>query len=178
MEKNKKSVDAESDEFLAKIEEARDEVYGLLLKLTRHNEADAQDLTQDTLLRAMQNRDKFDNKPNIKPWILTIARNLFTNKYRRRQLEAKVGGEMKTDDLKGFDDMDHVDPILKKNIDQVIGLLSPERQAVIRLRMQNKSYKEISAELNIPLGTVMSQLFRATKDLRKLLSDDEDIRDI
>ncbi len=160
-----------------------DMLYAVALKLTR-NPADAEDLTQDTIVKALRFHDKFQKGSYIKAWLLTILRNTFINDYRRRVRRpaqvALTGAEPApetTPDPKVLyqprgrryeDVLELLDDKVRRAIDEL-----PEdfRDAVIMADIEDKSYKEIAEIVKRPIGTVMSRLFRGRKLLREKLGD-------
>ncbi|MBP9003559.1 MAG: sigma-70 family RNA polymerase sigma factor [Candidatus Hydrogenedentes bacterium] len=158
-------------------------LYAVALRLTR-NPADAEDLTQNTFVKALRFHDKFKEGTYIKAWLLTILRNTFINEYRRktrRPAEVELSGFEAAPEA--FPDPDvfieprenHVDDLLELLDDPVrnaLESLPPDfRNAVIMADLQDMSYKEIADIMGCPLGTVMSRLFRGRKLLRDALAD-------
>jgi RNA polymerase sigma-70 factor (ECF subfamily) len=131
-----------------------------------HNVAWADDLVQDTLERALRRRWLFRLNSNLSAWLFTILYRLYLNDAARHRIvpladddripEQAVGGDMG----------------LQLDMQRALAQLSPEHRAVIVLvGLEQLSYKETAAVLNMPLGTVMSRLTRARERLRALLSD-------
>jgi RNA polymerase sigma-70 factor (ECF subfamily) len=158
-------------------------LYAVALKLTR-NAADAEDLTQNTILKALRFHDKFQQGSYIKAWLLTILRNTFINDYRRkvrRPAQVPLTGTEPAPDS-APDPHVNYEPrgrnyadVLELLDDQVRHAIEelPEdfRQAVIMADIEDKSYKEIAELMHRPIGTVMSRLFRGRKLLREKLGD-------
>lgn len=144
------------------------------LKLTLNRE-EAEDLVQDTTLKALNNEDKFVADANFKGWILTIMRNIFINKYRKASRENTV--------IDSSEDMYHL------NLSQDSGIGTPETKYAMReianilagfppdfrkpfaMHVAGYKYEEISNRLNMPLGTVKSRIFFTRKRLREILKD-------
>jgi RNA polymerase sigma-70 factor (ECF subfamily) len=160
-----------------------DMLYAVALKLTR-NPADAEDLTQDTIVKALRFHDKFQHGSYIKAWLLTILRNTFINDYRRRVRRpsqvALTGAEPAPEP--GPDPAVQYQPrgqryqdvleLLDDNVRRAIDELPEDfRDAVIMADIEDKSYKEIAEIMGRPIGTVMSRLFRGRKLLREKLGD-------
>ncbi|MDD5626587.1 MAG: sigma-70 family RNA polymerase sigma factor [Patescibacteria group bacterium] len=148
-------------------------IYQNALRMAR-NEMDAEDLTQETLLRAWQFFDKFKKGTNMKAWLSKILQNLFINSYREQGREpekvdidkAEREGELineKTPEDEVLYDMfyDEVSSVIKA---------LPEycREAII-LSLYGHTYKETAEILKCPVGTVMSRLHRGRQLLRDLL---------
>ncbi len=175
------TVAVRSKEFEDSVLEHIDMLYGVALRLTR-NPADAEDLTQNTFVKALRFHDKFKAGTYIKAWLLTIMRNTFINEYRRkarRPSEVELSGieaapETLPDPDVFFDPqagrrndlLELVDDPVRKAIEEL-----PEdfREAVIMADLEDMSYKEIADVMNCPLGTVMSRLYRGRKLLRTAL---------
>ena len=156
-------------------------LYSVALRLTR-NPADAQDLTQNTLVKALRFHHRFKDGTYIKAWLLTILRNTFINEYRRRSRRpdfveltgSEVAADTAPDSGVAFEpDKDSSSDLLELVDDKVKEAIEalPEdfRLAVIMADLQDKSYKEIAEAVGCPLGTVMSRLYRGRKLLREQL---------
>jgi RNA polymerase sigma-70 factor (ECF subfamily) len=160
-----------------------DMLYAVAMKLTR-NVTDAQDLTQNTVLKAFRFHSKFKKGTYIKAWLLTILRNTFINDYRRKvrfPLFVELSGyEQSPDpspdptvryDPKGTTYSDVIELLDDSVIAAIESLPDDFRLAVIMADIEDKSYKEIGEAMQCPLGTVMSRLYRGRKLLRKQLGD-------
>ena len=161
-----------------------DALYGAAYRLTR-NPRDAEDLVQDSLLRAYRFWDSFQQDSNCKAWLLRIVTNTFINEYQRRKrsreiLDAASAEQEATDGvLVHADARDKLSPermLVDRSVsDDVQRALEqlPEdfRTAVILCDMQGLSYKEIAEIMECPVGTVMSRLFRGRKLLATALRD-------
>lgn len=177
---NKKTRPREFDELVL---EHMDMLYAVALRLTR-NPADAQDLTQNTILKALRFHDKFKQGTYIKAWLLTIMRNTFINEYRRKVRRPSFVELSGTEPAKetapdpevqydpGGRDYPHIIELLDDRVKNAIEELPEDfRMAVIMADVEDKSYKEIAEAMGCPLGTVMSRLFRGRKLLREKLGD-------
>ncbi len=158
-------------------------LYAVALRLTR-NPADAEDLTQNTFVKALRFHDKFKEGTYIKAWLLTILRNTFINEYRRRTrrpAEVELSGTESAPETTPDPDVffeprqDHKEDLLELVDDPVrkaIEALPDDfRNAVIMADLEDMSYKEIADVMHCPLGTVMSRLYRGRKLLRDALED-------
>ncbi|NIA31687.1 MAG: sigma-70 family RNA polymerase sigma factor [Actinobacteria bacterium] len=157
-----------------------DSLYSTALRLTRNTE-EAEDLVQDTYLRAYRFFDKFQLGTNFKAWIFKILTNTFINKYRKMvrtpqqvQLE-KVEFGLENENLgdasewSGFDEANYAE-LFDDDIKSALSQLSEEFRMVILLAdVESFSYKEIAEIIERPIGTVMSRLFRGRKMLQKVL---------
>ena len=154
-----------------------DSVYRSALYMAE-NESDAQDLVQDTYLRAYRFFDKFEEGTNCKAWLLKILRNTFINTIRRgnRQLKVIHLAEMEDHGLELSSDINTEDGIFGDLFDDEIVAAMNElpleyRTAVLLADIEMLPYKEISDIIGCPIGTVMSRLHRGRKLLRKSLGD-------
>lgn len=175
---------ARSAEFEELVLQHLDMLYAVALRLTR-NPTDAQDLTQNTVVKALRFHDKFQEGTYIKAWLLTILRNTFINEYRRKvrrptfvELSGTEPAEETAPDpeVGGYDpaqvDSEDLMELLNDEVkNAVVSLPDDFRQAVIMADMEDMSYKEIAEAMNCPLGTVMSRLYRGRKLLRERLYD-------
>ena len=171
----------ERSEFEALTLEHMDALYGAALRLTR-SPKDAEDLVQDTFLKAFRFFDSFEKGTNIKAWLFKIQTNTFINKYRRKVKEREVA-EAPAEDivLDRFVSAEQVRALQDPEGDFFGQLLSDEvvealeqvpvdfRMVVILADIQGFSYKEIAEIVGCPVGTVMSRLFRGRRILQKHL---------
>lgn len=160
-----------------------DALFGAALRMTRDSTA-AEDLVQETLLRAYKFWHKFEQGTNVKAWLFRIQTNIFINRYRKRQTEQKVLDDRQVDDLLdryAVEERTYLPPetreaFLKQVVgDEVMAALEQLpfefRIAVVLADMHDLSYKEIAEVLDCPVGTVMSRLHRARKLLQAQLYD-------
>lgn len=160
-----------------------DPLYSAALRLTK-NERDAEDLVQDTCMRAYRFFDKFERGTNIKAWLFKILTNTFINRYRRKVKERSVveGSEREAvherfvsrdaTDFAANPEQYFFDRLLSDDVLRAIDALPIDfRLVVILADLQEFSYKEIAEILECPVGTVMSRLFRGRKLLQKTLRD-------
>jgi RNA polymerase sigma-70 factor (ECF subfamily) len=158
-------------------------LYSSALRMTR-NPADAEDLVQETVLRAYRGFAGFQEGTNLKAWLYRILTNSFINVYRKKQREpATVEGPDDLDEWYLFDRLGshNVEPsaeseVLEQLPDEDVqraleALPEGFRMAVLLADVQGFSYKEIAEMLDIPIGTVMSRLHRGRKALEKALWD-------
>ena len=159
-------------------EEHREALYRGAMALT-HNDADAEDLVQETLLRAYRFFHRFERGTNFKAWAMTILRNSFISGYRRKKRQPAIV-QLETLELMSTGQSRKSVPesllvnngdrrlMLADSVDRALRRLSPEYRRVILLAdLARMKYKEIADVLNIPAGTVMSRLFRARRLLRE-----------
>src|ERR671930_174916 len=160
-----------------------DPLFSAALRLTK-NDRDAEDLVQDTFLRAYRFFDKFERGTNMKAWLFKILTNTFINRYRRKVKERSIveGAEREAvherfvsrdaTDFAANPEQYFFDRLLSDDVLRAIDALPIDfRLVVILADLQEFSYKEIAEILGCPVGTVMSRLFRGRKLLQKTLRD-------
>jgi RNA polymerase sigma-70 factor (ECF subfamily) len=163
--------------------EHMDSLYAGALRMTR-NPADAEDLVQETYLRAYRGFGGFEEGTNLKAWLFRILTNTFINRYRQQK---RRPDETDLDDVEDFylyRRLGGIDEarISKSAEDTLLELFTddevkealeslPEgfRMAVLLADVEGFAYKEIAEILDIPIGTVMSRLHRGRKALQKRL---------
>jgi RNA polymerase sigma-70 factor, ECF subfamily len=154
-----------------------DGLYSYAMVLTR-NHADAEDLVQETYVRAMPAMKRLRSESNVKGWLFKILRNAWLNHLRKRRTAREIAwadvedGSAK-DIAEPSKDSYHalVSMIEKKQVQTAIQALSVEFREIILLReFEELSYDQIASLLNCPIGTVMSRLARARSKLRVLLT--------
>jgi RNA polymerase sigma-70 factor (ECF subfamily) len=154
-----------------------DSLYGAAMRLTR-NPADAEDLVQETYLKAFRFAGQFRQGTNLKAWLHTILHNTFLNARRRAGRDpVTVDGEAV--EKTGASDRQSPTPeqlMLRETLDAdlqaaVDGLPEAFRQAVWLRDVEEFSYKEIAEILEIPIGTVMSRIHRGRKALEQQLHE-------
>lgn len=157
-------------------------LYAVALRLTR-DPIEAQDLTQNTVVKALRFHYKFREGTYIKAWLLTILRNTFINEYRRkvrRPTFVELTGSERSPDI-GPDpnvayeprqgDSNDLLELLDDEVREAVQSLPEDfRTAVIMADLGDRSYKEIADVMGCPLGTVMSRLHRGRKLLREQLA--------
>ena len=193
-----------------------DSLYNTAFRMTR-NAQDAEDLVQETYLKAYRYYDKFEEGTNLKAWLFKILKNTFINNYRKRQqsppqsdfsdiedaFESQVGEELSAQ-VKGPEE-EFFDSVLTEAAQEAIHGAEPDGETLKRLAesgellqdtvldenlkkalddldltyklpviladLEGFSYKEIAEILEVPLGTVMSRLYRGRKTLEKRMKE-------
>jgi len=174
---NKKNMTEFETEALQHI----DGLYATAMRMTR-NASDAEDLVQDTYVKAYRFFDKFERGTNMKAWLYRILTNTFINKYRRKikekELAEKPAEEVISDRFVSVETLKAVrdpegsffDALMSDEIVEALDKVPVDfRMAVILADVQGFAYKEISDILGCPIGTVMSRLFRGRKILQQHL---------
>jgi len=176
---------ADQARFADQAMEHMDSLYAGALRMTR-NPADAEDLVQETYLKAYRGFGGFEEGTNLKAWLYRILTNTYINRYRQQQ---RRPDETDLDDVEDFYLYRRLGGVEQSKLsqsaedqlfevftdDEVKAALEslPEsfRMAVLLADVEGFAYKEIAGILDIPIGTVMSRLHRGRKALQKALYD-------
>jgi RNA polymerase sigma-70 factor (ECF subfamily) len=157
----------------------RSELYGLALRYT-HNERDAEDLVQETLLKAFVAWKSFVPRGSCRSWCYRILTNTFITGYRRRTTELKAA-QLESEELRCLTsaasrraaENPELNVVREQFGDEVLAAmdeLSGEFREVLELHyLQGRSYRDIARITRSPMGTVMSRLHRARRSLRSRL---------
>lgn len=141
--------------------------------LTRDNEV-AKDLLQETMYRALANKDKYNVGTNIKAWLYTIMRNIFINNYRRRAKQNTIFNSTPNDFLLDYNQVtvsNVAESALKlKDIQAAIHHLPHIFRNPFMLYFEGYKYHEIAEMLKEPLGTIKSRIHFARKLLKEQLT--------
>jgi len=152
----------------------QDKLLFYALSLTSDHEK-AQDLLQETFLKALINHDKYTHDTNLKAWVYTIMKNTFINDYRKSEkMKYKFDWANKDFHLSIQNDKSYPSPESSydsKEIMKSIKALESEYRIPFEMFLDGYKYKEIAEILLIPLGTVKSRIFFARKKLEKTLKD-------
>jgi RNA polymerase sigma-70 factor, ECF subfamily len=144
------------------------------LSLTSDRDS-AQDLVQDTFLKAITNREKFAEYTNLKAWVFTIMKNTFINNYRHSvKNNTLMDNTRDLYFLNLYHDKGYVSPestYSEAEIEKVIDSLSDEFRIPFRMHINGFKYQEISDELDLKIGTVKSRIFFTRRKLMALLKD-------
>lgn len=156
-------------------------LYAAAVRMTR-NERDAEDMVQDTLLRAYRFFDTFEAGTNCKAWMFRILTNVFCNRYREREREHEILNEAESSDANveqflagsaatGRDtESALLGRMISADVERALASVPQDfRMAVILADLEDFSYKEIAEIMDCPAGTVMSRLYRGRKILQGLL---------
>ena len=161
-----------------------DALYRTGLRMTR-SEAEAEDLVQETYIRAFRFRHQFTPGTNLKAWLFRILTNTFINQYRRKaarpdtteldDVEESILYRHMRDVSPGSASPDPeaqlIDNTLSSEVKDALEALPEKFRTTLLLDVEGFSYKEIAEVLDIPIGTVMSRLHRGRKFLQKRLYD-------
>ncbi|WP_372493088.1 sigma-70 family RNA polymerase sigma factor [Gordonia alkaliphila] len=160
-----------------------DQLYGAALRMTR-NPADAEDLVQETYVKAFTAFASFKAGTNLKAWMYRILTNTYINSYRKKQRQP---AQYPTDEITDWQlaasaehtstglrsaEIEALDALPDNEIKDALGQLPEDfRMAVYYADVEGLPYKEIAEIMDTPIGTVMSRLHRGRKQLRELLAD-------
>jgi RNA polymerase sigma-70 factor (ECF subfamily) len=157
-----------------------DALYRSALRLT-HNRSEAEDLVQETCLRAFRSFHRFNPGTNCRAWLFTILRNAFLNRIRQAGRDVLAGesadlesttfpGVAETLPARGHPDEEFFQTVLHGDVDRALKALPlPFREVVILADLEGLAYKDIAQVVGCPVGTVMSRLSRGRGLLRQAL---------
>jgi RNA polymerase sigma-70 factor (ECF subfamily) len=152
-----------------------DALYNTAYRMTRNSE-DAEDLVQETYLKAYRYYDKFEEGTNFKAWLFKIMKNTFINNSRKRQqapalsdfadIEESFESQVSEDVARQIKNPEEefLENVLDEDVQRALDKLPPDyRMVVILADLEGFSYKEIADILEVPVGTVMSRLYRGRR---------------
>lgn len=132
----------------------------------------AEDLVQDTVLRALKNKEKFIRGSNLLAWLFTILRNLFLSEIRRNKTYAEIIPQIEARGKSNLTDSQHSHLQLAELLNAVAELPSQQQRAVTMVGALGYSYEETADRENCAVGTVKSRVSRARSTLTQLTDPD------
>lgn len=160
-----------------------DSLYNMAYRLTR-NADDAEDLVQETYLKAYRHYEKFTKGTNLKAWLFRIMKNTFINGYRKRQnrpthsafedIEDSFESMVSDQATQKIKDPEQVilEDVLDEDVQNALDSLREDyRMVILLVDLEGFSYKEAAEILDVPVGTVMSRLYRGRRKLEDVLLD-------
>ena len=156
------------------------QLYGTAFRLTR-NPADADEVVQETVLRAFRAFDQFEEGTNLKAWLYKILTNTFISSYRKKQREPQTVSADANEDFSLYDrlveadvspEAQLLDQIPDEEVKEALEAIPEQfRTAVLLADVEGFSYQEIADITGVAIGTVMSRLHRGRKALQRALWD-------
>jgi len=160
-------------EFQQHLVSLRQQLYYFALSLTKDRD-DAQDLLQESILRALTYRDKFQDNTNFKAWLYTIMKNTFINDHRRGKRTAAIMDRVEQERtvVSKVQMPSSPDNLVRMGeIQNSLSKLDNAFREPFTMHHEGYKYHEIAEKLGIPIGTVKSRIFQARQRLMGMLTD-------
>lgn len=178
-----RALDGDQAAFASLLERYRDPVYYMILKMI-HNRDDADDLTMEAFGKAFNSLERYRPDYAFSTWLFKIAVNNSIDFLRKKKvstmsIDDPVGSNIDQKDTLSFDiksrgldpEEDFIKNERKRLTREIVDKLKPKYRLLVELRyFKELSYEEISEELNVPLGTIKAQLYRAKELLFNILT--------
>ena len=174
---------ADNTEFTTEAMQYAQSLYSTALRMTR-NQSDAEDLVQETYLKALRSYGSFETGTNLKAWLFRILTNTFINTYRAKQRRPQESDLGSVEDLFLYKRLPSLAGLSESAEEQLLDLFpaAEVREAIENLPetfllpmllndVEGFSYKEVAEILDIPIGTVMSRLHPGRKTMQEALYD-------
>jgi RNA polymerase sigma-70 factor (ECF subfamily) len=172
-------VEQRRTEFEAEVLVHLDALFGLALRLTGGDEPGAEDLVQESMLKAYRSWDRFETGTNSRAWLMTILRNTFINHYRKQKSRPVPVDYEELAERPASSVLYKADPegrlfrgVMDEEVIAAIDQLPEDFRVVVVLSdVEGLSYQEVADLVDVPVGTVKSRLFRARRRLQERLYD-------
>ena len=159
-------------EFTKKTNQLENLLFSFALRLTRSRQ-DAEDLMQETKIKAFKYRNKFTEGTNFKGWISTIMRNTFINQYRKAKIRRHLNHTVEdhTASVSVLHSVDNAgeQSLRMKELKRMLESIGDIYSVPFLMFYRGFEYQEIAQKLNIPIGTVKSRIFTARAKMKSLL---------
>lgn len=160
-------------EFQQHLVGLRQQIFWFAMSLT-HDRDTAQDLVQESILRALVHREQFRENSNLKAWLLTIVRNTFINGHRREKRTVDILDRVQQERMRTSRSESAASSeacIRMSEIQRALGHLEDMFREPFQMHHDGYKYQEIANTLEIPVGTVKSRIHQARHRLMGLLSE-------
>jgi len=158
------------DYFMYDLVQLQEQLFYYALQLTEDRE-DALDLVQETSFKALKNRNRLHNNDHIRAWLYTILKNTYINYLRSSHYRQLTHDSEELNNYAAQSNGSNgapYDQLEKKELYEIIGMLPGAYERPIKLFLAGYSYKEISENMKIPIGTVKSRIHLGKKQLRSV----------
>ena len=163
-------------EFNSRVISLNDYISRFALQYTRDEDL-AKDLAQETILKALNNREKFRTNTNLKGWLKVILKNTFINTYRKKTNQIITYNSDDYKVLTGNTDEYKPDDMLQtSHIQKLIDAIHEDFRLPFVMHVEGYKYQEISDELGLNIGTVKSRIHQCRKILTQQLKNDAPLR--
>ena len=162
-----------TQDFYTNIDNIYTPLQSFALGLTK-NMNDARDLFQETIYKALKNKEKFRLGSNFKAWIMTLMRNTFINDYRRKKRHATTSAPSDSFHFEANSNVvlnEGTSNLEMQELSTIMNSIEDKLRIPFQMYYDGLSYQEISDELSIPLGTIKSRIFFARKELQVLATN-------
>jgi len=151
----------------------RPELFARALRLTR-SRSRADDLVQDTMLRALRFEHQFQGGSNLRAWVGRVLTSVFLSGYRSERRARRAFERLAVDPCAWTEPVAAPSPrSLSSSIERALAALPQSyREAVVMVDLEEQSYRDAAAQAGVPVGTIMSRLHRARKELARRLDEE------
>ena len=147
-------------------------LFAFAMKLTNNNREDANDLYQETVMRAFASKDRFEDGTNFKAWATTIMRNCFINEYRKRRTRNQAEQPLEDNTEVAMRQSARNDAgtiIMMKELRAMLDNMNDAHRVPFEMFFNGFEYHEIAQTLDLPMGTVKSRIFFARKKMKDMI---------